>query len=147
MNRRRKGGNCNGGLAYVMSRRAEIDDIRQANAKKRAAFTGKALRLDDCLKDDHGKDRENRLMSDRGKGAAEIRKGGESELWLDLFNAAYDALPESDKKVVDALFQDMRPAAAARIASTNRQQVYRVIERFRKSLVPAYLAWKMRDRV
>ena len=133
-------------LYKAMKRYAEIDDIRQANASKRAAFTGKAARLDDCLKDDHGKNRENGHLSDRGKGAADVRKAGEDELWLNLFNAAYDALPDADKKVVDALFQDMRPAAAARIAETNRQHVYRVIGRFRKKLIPAYLAWKLRDR-
>lgn len=147
MKRRKNDETCHGALARVMNRRAEIDDIRQANAKKRAAFTGKALRFDDCLKDDHGKDRENRLMSDRGRGAAEIRRAGENELWLDLFNAVYDGLPDADKKIVDALFQDMRPAVAARIAETNRQHVYRVIRRFGEKLVPAYLAWKMRDRV
>lgn len=138
---------CDTPLYRKMSRCAEIDDIRQANAAKRSAVMGKALRLDDCLKDDHGKDRENRLMSDRGRGAADIRKASENELWLDLFNAAYDSLPDSDKVVVDALFQDLRPAAAARIANTNRQHVYRVIDRFSEKLVPAYLAWKMRDRV
>ena len=147
MKRRKNDETCHGALARVMNRRAESDDIRQANAKKRAAFTGKALRLDDCLKDDHGKDRENRLMSDRGRGAAEIRRAGENELWLDLFNAAYDSLSDSDRVVVDALFQDLRPAAAARIANTNRQRVYRVIDRFSEKLVPAYLAWTMRDRV
>ena len=147
MNSRKNDETCYGALARVMNRRAEIDDIRQANAKKRAAFTGKALRLDDCLKDDHGKDRENRLMSDCGRGAAEIRRAGEKELWLDLFDAAYDGLSDGDRKVVDALFQDTRPTVAARIAETNRQHVYRVIWRFSEMLVPSYLAWKMRDRI
>ena len=137
----------NSPLYKAMSRRAEIDDIRQANTAKRRLVMGKALRLDDCLKDDHGKDRENRLLSDRGRGAAEIRRAGENELWHDLFDAAYDSLSDADRKVVDALFEDMRPAVAARIAGTNRQHVYRMIARFRGKLVPAYLAWKMRDRV
>lgn len=137
----------NSPLYKAMSRRVEIDDIRQANAAKRRLVMGKALRLDDCLKDDHGKDRENRLVSDRGRGAEEIRRAGENEPWMDLFNEAYDALSDSDKKVVDALFEDMRPAVAARVANTNRQHVYRVIGRFKEKLVPAYLAWRMRDRV
>ena len=128
-----------------MSRRAEIDDIRRANAKKRAAFTGKALRLDDCLKDDHGRDRENRLMSDRGKGAEAIRRAGENPVWYDLFNAAYDELPDNDRAVIDALFQDMRPAQAARIAGVSRQTVYRALGRFREKLIPAYRAWQKRD--
>lgn len=145
MNRRRNGDNCYGGLAYVMSRRAEIDDIRKANARKRAAFTGKALRLDDCLKDDHGRDRENRLMSDRGKGAEEIRRAGENPVWHDLFNKAYDELPDNDRAVIDALFQDMRPAQAARIAGVSRQTVYRALRRFRERLIPAYRAWQQRD--
>ena len=133
---------CDTPLYRKMSRCAEIDDIRQANAAKRSAVMGKALRLDDCLKDDHGKDRENRLMSDRGRGAADIRKAGENELWLDLFNAAYDSLSDSDRVVVDALFQDLRPAAAARIANTNRQRVYRIMAKFRELLLPAHRAWK-----
>lgn len=145
MNRRRNEENCYGGLAYVMSRRAEIDDIRQANAKKRAAFAGKALRLDDYLKDDHGRDRENRLMSDRGKGAEEIRRAGENPVWYDLFNKAYDELPDNDKAVIDALFHDMRPAQAARIACVSRQTVYRALRRFREKLIPAYCAWQKRN--
>jgi capsular polysaccharide biosynthesis protein len=71
----------------------------------------------------------------------------EGPLWVALFDLAYEVQSEKDKKVIDALFQDMRPAVAARIANTNRQHVYRVIDRFRRDLVAAHVAWKMRDRV
>ena len=134
-------------LYRVMKRNAEVDDIRKANAAKRAAFTGKAARLDDCLKDERGKEREIAAFSDRGRGAEDIRSAMEGPLWVALFDLAYEVQSEKDKKVIDALFQDMRPAVAARIANTNRQHVYRVIDRFRRDLVAAHVAWKMRDRV
>ena len=84
------------------------------------------------------------LLSDRGRGAAVIRSLGKEPLWLRLFNRAYDALDAQDKEIVDALFVDMRPAVAARIANTNRQRVYRVIARFRELLIPAFREWKSR---
>lgn len=135
------------GLYETMRRRAECYDIRQAKAKKRAVFAGGAIRLDDCLKDERGNERENAALSDRGRGAEDIRSTNEGLLWVSLFDLAYEVQTEDDKKVIDALFQDMRPAVAARIANTNRQHVYRVIDRFRRDLVAAHLAWKMRDRV
>lgn len=126
-----------------MNRRAEIDDIRQANAKKRIAFLGKAMRLDDCLTDERGKERENAAFSDRGREAARIRSASELPLWRELFDLAYQAQRESDKKIIDALFSDVRPAFAARIAGTNRQCVYRVIKRFRRDLSAAYIARRL----
>lgn len=121
---------------------ADQYDQRQAFAKKRAAFWGKAIRHDDCREDEDGHPMENTALSDRGQGAAKIRTFGKDPLWLRLFNRAYDALDEQDKEIVDALFVDMRPAAAARIADTNRQRVYRVIARFREMLAPAYKAYR-----
>ena len=121
---------------------AEKYDRRQALAKKRAAFWGKAIRYDDCREDEDGHPIENAVLSDRGRGAAIIRSFGEDPLWLRLFNRAYNALDEQDKEIVDALFVDTRPAVAARIANTNRQRVYRVIARFRKMLIPAFRAYQ-----
>ena len=121
---------------------AEKNDERQAFAKKRADFCGKAIRHDDCREDEDGHPMENTALSDRGRGAAVIRSLGKEPLWLRLFNRAYDALDAQDKEIVDALFVDMRPAVAARIANTNRQRVYRVIARFRELLIPAFREWK-----
>ena len=131
-------------LYKAMKHRAEVDDIRQANAKKRVKVTGGAIRLDDCLTDEKGKERENTALSDRGREAEKIRRANEDETWLKLFNSAYDALSDGDKTVIDALFQDMRPSEAARIAGVSRQTVYRALYRFRELLIPAYLAWQLR---
>ena len=66
-------------LARKMERAAEVDYIRWANAKKRRTWTAGAVRLDDCLYDDNGDEKENSLFSDNGKGADTIRRCGESE--------------------------------------------------------------------
>lgn len=145
MKNREKKELCDTPLYRTMRRRAEVDDIRQANARKRSAFIGKAIRLDDAVKDERGKERENGAFSDQGCGAKRIRSAKEEPLWVTLFYLAYDAQTEKDKKVIDALLVDKRPQVAARIAGTNRQNVYRVIWRFRDDLVAAYLAWQLRD--
>ena len=121
---------------------ADKNDQRQAFAKKRADFWGKAIRHDECREDEDGHPMENTALSDRGRGAEIIRSHGRDPLWLRLFNRAYDALDDQDKEIVDALFVDMRPAVAARIANTNRQRVYRVIARFREQLIPAFRAYR-----
>ena len=138
-------------LAKEMERRAEIDDFRQANAKKRRAFMAGALRIDDVLKNDNGKDCESSLLSDGGRGAAAIlevvdggRVGGESAAWLAEFRRAVATLGEVEQRIVAALMRDARPQVAARIAGTNRQRVYRTIAKLRTALKPAHEMWKAR---
>ena len=129
-------------LYRTIRHHADCYDIRQAKAKKRRKFGYDSLKLDDVLKDEDGHTMENAALGDRGRGAEVIRSLGKEPLWLRLFNRAYDALDAQDKEIVDALFVDMRPAVAARIANTNRQRVYRVIARFRELLIPAFRDWK-----
>lgn len=138
-------------LAKEMVRRAEVDDFRQANAKKRRAFMAGALRIDDVLKNDNGKDCESALLSDDGRGAAAIRgaadggrEGGESAAWLAEFRRTVATLGEVEQRVVAALMRDARPQVAARIAGTNRQRVYRTIAKLRTALKPAHEMWKAR---
>ena len=138
-------------LAKEMVRRAEVDDFRQANAKKRRAFMAGALRIDDVLKNDNGKDCESALLSDDGRGAAAIRgaadggrEGGESAAWLAEFRRAVATLGEVEQRIVAALMRDARPQVAARIAGTNRQRVYRTIAKLRTALKPAHEMWKAR---
>lgn len=130
------------GLLNTMRFNADKYDQRQANAKKRAAFMGKAIRYDDCREDEDGHQMENAALSDCGRGAAVIYAFGELPLWRRRFDRAYDALDDKEKVVIDALFSDMRPAVAARIANTNRQRVYRIMAKFRELLLPAHRAWK-----
>ena len=70
MKRKRNDGDNRGyeldALARRMERNAEADDYRQANCKKRRAFMGAAVRLDDCQLDDNGNEKESSLLSDSG---------------------------------------------------------------------------------
>lgn len=125
-------------LAKILRHNAEVDDIRQATAKKRAPFTSMALRLDDCLKDENGDERENSLLSDGGRAAQLIRSMGEKEEWVDELENVLDNLSATEQKVVEALDEDPRPAVAARIANTSRQQVYRIMKRLQKRLARCY---------
>lgn len=136
-------------LAKEMERRAEIDDFRQANAKKRRAFMAGALRIEDVLTNDNGKDGESSLLSDGGRGAEAIRSAldgerGESAAWLAEFRRAVATLGEVEQRIVAALMRDARPQVAARIAGTNRQRVYRTIAKLRTALKPAHEMWKAR---
>ena len=155
MNTKRNDGDKRGytldALAQWLERNAEANDYRQANAKKRRAFMAGALRIDDVLKNDNGKDCESSLLSDGGRGAAAIREaadggrvGGESAAWLVEFRRAVATLGEVEQRVVAALMRDARPQVAARIAGTNRQRVYRTIAKLRTALKPAHEMWKVR---
>ena len=129
------------GIKRMLNRRAEVDDFRQGNAKCRRAFCNGAIRYDNPLKDENGDDQEDRSLSDRGKGAKIIRSFGDDPAWFTEFNRVTDSLKGVEAKVVDALFQDMRPAVAARIAEVSRQTVYRVIQSVRGKLLKAHELW------
>lgn len=154
MNTKRNDGDKRGytldALAQWLERNAEANDYRQANAKKRRAFMAGALRIEDVLKNDNGKDCESSLLSDGGRGAAAIRAAvdeavrGESAAWLVEFRRTVATLGEVEQRVVAALMRDARPQVAARIAGTNRQRVYRTIAKLREILAPAHELWKQR---
>ena len=153
MKRKRNDGDNRGysldALARRMERNAEADDYRQAHSKKRRAFMGGAMRLDDCLLDENGDERESSLLSDGGRGAEAIRSAldgerGESAAWLCEFRRAVATLGEVEQRVVAALMEDYRPQVAARKAATNRQRVYRTIAKLRTALASAHELWKVR---
>jgi hypothetical protein len=132
-----------------MERNAEADDYRQANARKRRAFMGAAMRLDDCLQDENGDERESAILSDGGRGAETIRAAadgvrGRPAAWLREFRRAVATLGEVEQRIVAALMKDARPQAAARLAATNRQRVYRTIAKLREVLARAHELWKAR---
>ena len=136
-------------LARKMEHAAEVDYIRWANAKKRRAWTAGAVRLDDCLFDENGDERENSLLSDCGKGAEAIRRCGEPDsadntAWLGEFYATVATLDSTEQNVVAALLKDMRPQVAARMAGTNRMRVYRTMGTLRKLLASAHSLWLRR---
>ena len=152
MKRKRNDGDNRGytldALARMMERNAEADDFRQANCKKRRAFMGEAMRLDDCPLDENGKERESALLSDSGRGVEAMLNAidgerGESAAWLIEFRRAAATLGEVEQRVVAALMEDYRPQIAARKAATNRQRVYRTIEKLRTALAPAHELWKL----
>jgi len=136
-------------LARRMERNAEADDFRQAHSKKRSAFMGAAMRLDDCLLDENGDEKESSLLSDKGRGVEAMLKAldgesVESAAWLVEFRRAVATLCEVEQRVVAALMRDARPQVSARIAGTNRQRVYRTIAKLREILAPAHELWKQR---
>lgn len=136
-------------LARQMERNAEADDYRQANAKKRRAFMGGAMRLDDCLLDDNGDEKESSLLSDGGRGVEAMLNAldgerGESAAWKREFRRAVATLGEVEQRIVAALMKDARPQVAARLAATNRQRVYRTIAKLREVLAPAHALWQRR---
>ena len=153
MKRKRNEGDNRGytldALARRMEKNAEADDYRQANARKRRAFMAGALRIEDVLTNDNGKDGESSLLSDGGRGAEAIRsaldrKRGESAAWLVEFRRAVATLGEVERRIVAALMRDARPQVAARLAATNRQRVYRTIAKLREVLAPAHELWQRR---
>jgi len=153
MKRKRNEGDNRGytldALARKMERNAEADDFRQANCKKRRAFMGGAMRLDDCLLDENGDEKESSLLSDKGRGVEAMLDAldgerGESAAWLCEFRRAVATLGEVEQRVVAALMEDYRPQVAARKAATNRQRVYRTIAKLRTALAPAHELWKVR---
>ena len=119
-------------LARRMEKNAEADDYRQANAKKRRAFMGGAMRL-----------------SDSGRGVEAMLNAldgerGESAAWKREFRRAVATLGEVEQRIVAALMEDYRPQIAARKAATNRQRVYRTIAKLREVLAPAHELWQRR---
>ena len=136
-------------LARMMDRNADTDDYRQANCKKRRAFMGGAIRLDDCLLNENGDEKESSLLSDKGRGVEAMLKAldgerGESAAWLCEFRRAVATLGEVEQRVVAALMEDYRPQVAARKAVTNRQRVYRTIAKLREVLAPVHELWQRR---
>lgn len=153
MKRKRNDGDNRGytldALARKMERNAEADDFRQAHCKKRLAFTGAAIRLDDCLQDENGDERESSLLSDKGRGVESMLSAidgerGESAAWLCEFRRAVATLGEVEQRIVAALMKDARPQLAARLAATNRQRVYRTLAKLRVVLAPAHELWVRR---
>ena len=152
MKRKRNEGDNRGytldALARRMDRNADTDDYRQANCKKRRAFMGGAMRLDDCLLHENDDEKESSLLSDKGCGVEAMLdaldgEGGESAAWLVEFRRAVATLGEVEQRVVAALMEDYRPQIATRKAATNRQRVYRTIEKLRTALTPAHELWKL----
>ena len=153
MKRKRNDGDNRGytldALARKMERNAEADDFRQANCKKRRAFMGGAMRLDDCLLNENGDEKESSHLSDKGRGVEAMLDAldgerGESAAWLCEFRRAVATLGEVEQRVVAALMEDYRPQVAARKAATNRQRVYRTIAKLREVLAEAHALWRMR---
>ena len=136
-------------LARRMERNAEIDDLRWANAAKRRAWTGGAARLDDTLKSENGRDKDDAYLSDNGRGVEAMvvaidGEGGGTAAWLVEFHRAVATLGEVEQRIVAALMRDVRPQIAARLAATNRQRVYRTIAKLRVVLAPAHELWNHR---
>lgn len=121
----------------------KVADQRFANARKRRGSLGLAIRYDEPYQGAEGEDgREDRMLSDRGSGAAVIRMLDRQPDWFIEAVTVFEALEGVEKAVVDALFQDLRPAVAARIAGVSRQHVYRVIKAVRAKLEFAHRLWK-----
>ena len=135
------------GLAKALDHRAHVDDIRWANAKKRRAFWGGAIRLDDALRDDNGDEKENACLGDGGCGAALIRLAGEGTPepdWPDVLAKCLGGIAAGSRLQAFylALLQDLRPAVAARLAGVSRMQAYRYLAQLRELLAPAHEAWR-----
>lgn len=132
----------NSGIAKMLKHRAEVNDYRQANSSRTRKFWDGAIRYDAPLLDEDGDPQEDRSLSDRGKGAARIYSLGLEPAWLTEFNRVVDSLDGTELKVVVALFRDMRPARAARLAGVGRRTVYRVMDSLRVKLGEAYRLWQ-----
>ena len=136
-------------LARKMEHAAEVDYIRWANAQKRRKWTAGALRLDDCLYNENGDEKENSLLSDNGVGANAIRRCGEpapkaNNAWRKEFRRVFSTLNAVEQGIALALAKDFRPQVAARMAGTNRMRVYRTIAKLRKLLATAHSLWLRR---
>jgi len=134
-------------LARRMERNAEIDDLRWANAAKRRAWTGGAARLDDTLKSENGRDKDDAYLSDNGRSVEAMvvtidgERGG-TAAWLIEFRRVVASLDETERRIVATLSEDFRPQAAARLAATYRQKVYRTLAKLRTELATAHTLWK-----
>ena len=135
------------GLAKALDHRAHVDDIRWANAAKRRAFWGGAIRLDDALKDDNGDQRESACLGDGGCAAALIRLAGEEAPepdWPSVLSDCLKGIAAGSRlqAFYFALLQDLRPAVAARLVGISRMQAYRYLAQLRELLAPAHEAWR-----
>ena len=126
----------------MLQHRAEVSDFRQANADKRRPFWNGAIRYDAPLKDERGNDQEDRSLSDNNKGAEAIYRLGREPAWKVEMERILRGLDVVEQRIVEALFEDPRPACAARIAGTNRQRVYRVMTKLKEKLVVAHALLK-----
>ena len=126
----------------MLKHRAEVRDFRQANADKRRPFWNGAYRYDAPLKDERGKEQEDRTLSDKNKGAEVIYRLGQDPAWKVEMVRVLDGLDKVEQRIVDALFEDPRPACAARIAGTNRQRIYRVMAKLKTKLAQAHALLK-----
>lgn len=129
----------------MLKHHAEVDDLRQANAAKRRAMWDGAIRYDNPLQDENGDDKEDRSLSDRGKGAEIIYMPDRQPEWFDEMVGVLDKLEGVERDVVNALFVDLRPQVAARIAGVNRQRIYRVMAKLREKLARAHELWLVRN--
>ena len=145
------------GLYEAMRRRAEIDDIRQAKAKKRRKFGSDAIKVDDLLQDENGDQRENPALSDRGRGAEAIIEqvsyltdgidlvDVDDAAWLEEFRKAVAKLTDKELAILNALKQDFTDRGAAKlVGGISHMTVHRFKAKLRELLAPAHKAWKKR---
>ena len=144
-------------LYKAMKRRAEIDDIRQANAKKRRRFVYDALKLDDVLKDENGDERENAALGDCGRGAEAIIEqvailtdgidaiDADDVSWEEEFLKVVNQLNEKELAILQALKLDYTDRGAAKlVGGISHMTVHRFKAKLHDLLLPAYRAWKKR---
>lgn len=132
-------------IAKMLKHRAEVNDHRQANSARHRKFWDGAIRYDAPLLDEDGDPQEDHALSDRGKGAATIFTLGGKPAWLREFDRVMDSLEGTELNVVIALFRDMRPARAARLAGVSRRTVYRVMDSLRVKLAEAHRLWRVQS--
>ena len=126
-------------IRKMLTHRAEVDDFRQANAKRRRAFWNDAIRYDSPLKDENGDDQEDRALSDGGIGAEKIRSLGVETNWREEFYRVFNSLNGVEKRVLEAGLLDCRPTFIARNAGVSRETVYRVFKSVRGKFARVYL--------
>ena len=147
----------NSALYRTMKRRAEVDDIRQATARKRRKFWYDAIRLDDALKNDNGGNRENAALGDGGRGAEAIiaqvsvltdgirEMDADDAAWWEEFQKVVDALSPKELAILQALKRDYTDRGAAKlVGNISHMTVHRFKAKLRALILPAYQAWKMR---
>lgn len=146
----------------ILSHRADIAEFRFETAEKRRAFNAWAIRFDVPALDDEGHPMEDRSLSDRGKGKVaiytELDRGGYAGCvtlpdgcqvpipvpkWQVEFERVLNSLEPKDRDIVEALFVDLRPAVAARIAGVSRCRVYRVMAALKEKLAKAHKMWML----
>lgn len=77
------------------------------------------------------------FVSDEGAGVERIIEDIDGEKpepeWLRLFRAVRERLPESERRVLDALEKDRRPGNAAKIAGISRSGFYKILKKFKST--------------